>query len=769
MKYNKENFFKNIVVILISSFILIFSYGIAYAATSFSFSVPEGQGGFSNEFYHGRCVRADVMLDTDGNNTGGADLEINYDNSRITIVNSDCSTSATTIYHESQYNAYTNNHVTTSKITLGAYNNPGNIYNGSGRFASFYFIVLDGIGDYDLDFEFTLGDTTDTNLAEFGTGNEILDQADSYTLHFTDDIDIPYINNENPASGSNGVQVTSNILYRLNDDSAGINFSTLTQSLTGVNWGITNYTSVSGQILHNCVITNANRVPHCDIILNPTNNLYYCENYAVDTTVSDLGNPTIHTLNNHIYNFDTEDDNDATTLYNLSPGNGSGGNSTTANIDFNIQDVAIPGAYPGTGVDISTLIVDVSVPIWGSQTYTTASPELSSMPVSINDYGNVYDYNISINPTIEFPENTLVTVRVRADDYGCPSINSMDYTYTFTTSDTEAPVCDQFSPNQNAVNLGVSDDITFRCIDDGVGIDINSMDVVVNGITYTSSGINQFNYTGNPTEYFITVDPSSDFLDDYALEAIINGEDFSHNQISQISYGLATGTDCGSSSGGGAVGGGTQFVCKDPKALNYSNIKYGKHKESLCIYNDCSICSNTSDVTNDVITKYKTCKIVKNFNSINFLSSESKIPNTTLGKILLKKINSNNIDSILITVTGDSLIFEGSAIPNTTVTLMIESEPIIVTGLTDSDGNWKIEIINLLKDGVHSISAISLSEDNYILNTKHLTDFVVKRHNYFRWWFWIILFILFIITTISYRKYKIAKNKLIKLEKQKTK
>lgn len=740
------------------------SPAVVQAATSFSFNVSEGQGGLSNEFYHGRCVRVDVMLDTDGENTGGADLEINYDNSRIAIVNNNCSTAATTIYHDSQYDAYTNNTVTASKITLGSYNNPGNIHNGSGRFASFYFTVLDGLGNYDLDFEFTLGDTTDTNLAEFGTGNEILDQADSYTLSFADDNDTPHVNNLNPNSGAVGIQVISNIQFRLNDNSTGIDISTLDIDLTGANWGTTSYTEASGQVLYSCHTTNTNRVDYCDITINPTNNLYYCETNTVDITVSDLGNPTVHTLSNYTYDFDTELDNDAPTLYNLSPADGSGGNSNVTDIDFNIQDVAVPGTYPGAGVDVSTLIVDVSALVWGSQTYTTVSPELSSTPISVNDYGNVYDYDISINPSTDFPENTLVTVRVRSNDYGCTSINSMDYTYTFTTADTVAPVCDQFSPNQSAVDLGLSEDITFRCIDDGVGVDINSMEVIVSGAVYTAGGANQFSYTGNSAEYFITVNPDNDFFDNYALETIINVEDFSNNQISQISYGLATGTNCSSDdgTGGGSTGGGKRYICKDPEALNYSGDQFAEHNQSLCAY--CSDCESTDPV---VVTEYKTCEIIKNYNSINLLSAGSNISNTLIEGISLDRINDNlnEVDGILITVSEDLLILEGRSISNTTVSLMIESDPIIITGLTDGDGKWRIEMVNIFTNGIHKISAISLSDDNYVVNTKHLGDFIVKRGK-FNWWCWLMLLLLTIISVASYSRYRNIKEKLIKNKKK---
>ncbi len=727
-------------------FVIIFftCVQVASADTSFTFSVPEGQGGSGNEFYHGRCVRVDVLLDTDGHDTGGADLEINYDNSRIAIVNDDCSTAATTIYPASQYDNYPNNHVTSNKITLGAYNNPGHPYNGNDSFAHFYFTVLDGGGDYDLDFEFTVGNTTDTNLAEYGSGNDILEHADSYTLHFADDNDIPYVNNENPANGATDVQVISNILHRLNDDDAGVDFSSLTESLTGANWGITNYTAGSGQISHNCHTTNANRVPYCDTTLNPTNNLYYCENYTVDISVSDLGNPTVHTLNNYNYSFDTESDNDSAEIYNKNPNDSAVGVSKDDNIIFNIRDVANPGGYAGTGVDISTLQVTVSAPDWGTQTYTTASSELSANPISVNDYGNVYDYAISIDPVDDFPENTVVTVTIDVDDYGCPTVNHQHDSYTFTTADTIGPVCKLFTPTPNVVNMGTSDNVTFHCTDSGVGVDIDTVSAIVDGIEYTSSGTNQFTYTGTPADYFITIDAVDDFSLEYALEVIVNARDFSGNASTQVSFGLATGVN------------GTCEVCQPCE------------KCEKCDDKKCDDKKNTK-----TIIKYENCNALKDFikkdsDVVDILKAGSSIANTQISNITLTKINEFDVSSdtnLSIIVQDDIVIFEGTATPNTKVTLLIESEPIIVTGLSDDDGKWRIEMANIFPNGIHKVSAVSLSRDDYIIKSKFLSDFEVTRHMKCPWFCVLIIIILTIVCIILFYKYRKMIKKYKKLRK----
>jgi hypothetical protein len=739
----------------------------ALAVTSFSFSVPEGQGGSGNEFYHGRCVRADVMLDTDGHNTGGADLEINYDNSRISIVNSDCSTPATTIYTGTQYDNYTNNHVTTNKITLGAYDNPGNSYNGNGRFAYFYFIVLDGAGNYDLDFEFTPGNTTDTNLAETGTGNDILEQADSYTLHFADDDDTPYVNNENPANGATNVSVVTNLLYRLNDDDAGVDFSSLTDVLTGANWGTTSYTAGSGQISHSCQTTNANRVPYCDVTLNPSHNLWYCEHYTQDISVSDLGNPTVHSLNNYIYSFDTEPDNDAPEVYNRNPGAGAVNIATGSNIEFNLHDLANPGGYAGTGVNISTLSVTISASGWGSQTYTTASAELTATPLATNDYGNVFDYAISIDPNTDFPENTTVTVVVDVDDYGCPTINHQQNTYTFTTADTQGPVCTLFTPTPNIVNMGTADDITFHCTDSGVGVDINTVSAIVDGIEYTAGGANTFSYTGTPADYFITVDPATDFSVDYALEVIVNARDFSGNGAQQVSFGLATGVN------------GSCPICNP-----------------CPVCEECEECDDCEEET-EVITKYKECTVVNKIMGGNvitkWLPAKSKVTAAQLDNIKLEEINDVDIHignrsltdnlqtaivggekQVLVTVTDEKVVFEGVSLPNVQVTLMIESDPIIVTGVADDNGRWRITTANIFTNGIHKVSAVTMSEDNYIIKTKPLGKFKVSRFRICPLWCCLIIALLIVLLLIVIYKYKRLKQifctkGLSKTEKEKLK
>ncbi len=766
MKFRKKYTIFYFVMII---FLSLFSMSVASATTSFSFNVPEGQGGSANEFYHGRCVRAEVLLDTDGNNTGGADLEVNYDNSRIKILNSDCLTPATQIYTGSLYDNYVNNHVTNNKIVLGSYNNPGNSYNGKGVFAYFYFEVLDGSGNYNLDFEFTSGDTTDTNLAELGTGNDILDNAFDYTLSFADDDDTPYLTKLTPDNNDTDIEVISDIKFRINDLDAGVDINSLAVSLTGNDWGVTNYTNSSSEFAYSCHSTNANRIDYCDVTINPSKNLYYCEKYTPNITVSDLGNPIVHTLSNYSYSFDTEIDNNPVSIYNTNPQEDAKDVVLDSNIRFNLRDLVQSGNYPGTGVDISTLKVTVSSASMGTQVFDISSDELIATPLAVNDYSNVYDYQIDINPKNNFGQNELVSVNVYVKDYGCTSVNVLDYTYTFTSADTIAPECNLFSPEKNSTNIDTDDDITFRCTDTGVGIDIDSFSVVVDAKHYSSTGDNRFSFHGDPSEYYITINPDKDLDSDYALDVIINGGDFSGNKISQISYGLAT------------SGQKDEDGCK-------------KCEDSCEKTPECPICKTCNDsiVTKENIKEtreikkeksiqkkevYKKCEIFDKTDKKLLLSAVSPNSNFNLNSTNLTKINGIDVqignrkrksfwdklldfiyrrkNNSLITISDDVIVFEGSALPNSKVSLLIESTPIVVTGLSDDKGKWKIEIQNILTSGLHKVSVVSVSKDEYILKTKEMVRFSVERNISL----WCILVVVILVIVIYSQRRRIKKIK----------
>jgi hypothetical protein len=67
------------------------------------------------------------------------------------------------------------------------------------------------------------------------------------------------------------------------------------------------------------------------------------------------------------------------------------------------------------------------------------------------------------------------------------------------------------------------------------------------------------------------------------------------------------------------------------------------------------------------------------------------------------------------TQTAKVIEFQGKAKPNTYVTLYIYSTPIIVTVMTDSQGNWKYDLNQELDDGVHRIYVAQIDNSGNVV------------------------------------------------------
>ncbi len=766
----------NILAIFLS--ICFFTVNQVFAATMY-LSIPEGQGTGSNEFYQGRCARADIMINTEGEDSGGADAYITYDSNYIQIVQSNCDDVAEVPYYGTIFDAYPSgdgNKVTSSQIIMGGYENAGNSFNGTGRMGYFYFKVLNP-GSTILDFDFTLGSTTDSNIAQLGTGNDILTTATDYTLSLAQDDDTPTISNRDPSSGDTNVRVNHDINFRLNDDDAGIDIYNTTVTLDSIN-----YTeSGTNTFADSCTDTNANRRPYCNVVVDPDLNLKYDTEYEVEVDTQDLGDPTVHSAT-FTYKFITEKDEDAPQIYNQVPSSNQTNVSTNSNITFRLKDIHDDNGYPGTGVDISSIKVTVTAPGWGTKEYTVASPELSYDDLADNDYGDPYKYSVSINPETDFPQNVEVSVRVQVDDEAGDT-NSLDTTYYFTTTDVSGPVCNQFDPQQSWTSVLLDDSVSFHCTDAETGVNIDSLKVQLNGISYTKSGTNTFTYAGDSSDYLITVNPSTDFLTQYAFEVVIDVWD-NNNNYARYAYGLATSGECreASTSTGSAVseddsdGDGLTDPQEedagtdpnDPDSDDDGDTDY----EEVIIYrtnpndpddnsggenqgddddddssggtlDDCTDSDgdgltddqeddagsdpNKADSDGDGFSDYQEIFIYHTDpNDPSNIVDYSLCPNwdelsENLDYKFIVKINDKEISepTYVIDVVRDKIHIYGKALPGSTVTILVESDPIKLTTQADENGEWFIDASGQIPAGNHKIYGIVESNSGEISDKRH--------------------------------------------------
>ena len=543
-------------------------------------------------------------------------------------------------------------------------------------------------------------DGTPTYSGLFDGGTNELDGATGCSIPLQEDSTNPAWASCDPASSDTGVAVNSDVDCNLTDAQTNVYLTGTTMrvqdsynDVTYVNTGGTNYSTSA--------ISNG-----YTITANPTENFPYASTITVSGTGQDnaydngataVWAPNTGTL--AAFTFTTEDDNDAPSLHTLVPAR-SGSGSVSTNIVFNVQDLASPGSYPGLGVDISSLSVQVSASGWGPATYTSSSSEMTVTPVLTNTpYGNVYDYNISINPATNFAQNTTVTVAVEVDDLHS-SANHLSDSYTFSTTDTTGPYCDTFDPTANYAGVHNDEDITFHCRDAGVGVDIDSISVLLDGTRYTRVSSPAFSYSGDSSDYLITIDPSSDFDDDYAFEIVIDIEDISNNSAEE-SYGLATGgescEECEECEECTACVTPTPEVC-EPETIEVERV--------------IDECEELEEPEECVVEE---CEVIEG------CGGELAIDPGSDEIAFLLQVNNEDYDLSLgeVEVYKSYIVISGTATPNSHLVFVVESDPTVFTTDSDSNGNWQVYMSNMIPEGHHAIYG-AVSPGNGIISDQEL-------------------------------------------------
>ncbi|OGY23921.1 MAG: hypothetical protein A2Y57_04270 [Candidatus Woykebacteria bacterium RBG_13_40_7b] len=161
---------KGLVVLSFSILALFILVSRAHAAT-LSLSPSSGTVGEGYEF------KVQVIVDTQGVQTDGTDVFLFYDDDKLTLTSSD-------ITQGSFYSLYPTKTVSAGVIKIDAQANTGGPYpSGKGTVATLNFTAkAQGAGA--VEFDFTEDSTTDSNVVEHGTSQDVLVSVTdgSYTI-----------------------------------------------------------------------------------------------------------------------------------------------------------------------------------------------------------------------------------------------------------------------------------------------------------------------------------------------------------------------------------------------------------------------------------------------------------------------------------------------------------------------------------------------------------------------------------------------------------
>ncbi len=166
---------KTLLKILSITLLLIsfhFSAKAVFGAGSFYLSPDSDSVGVGENF------NVDIIINTGGAKTDGADALLNYDGTKLQVVS---------IAGGTTYPTYPTKTSTSTTITIGGVSNTsGPYFSGSGVFATITFKGT-AAGTAAVTFKFTSGSTTDSNVTENGTNSDILTSAlgGTYTVSGT--------------------------------------------------------------------------------------------------------------------------------------------------------------------------------------------------------------------------------------------------------------------------------------------------------------------------------------------------------------------------------------------------------------------------------------------------------------------------------------------------------------------------------------------------------------------------------------------------------
>jgi len=214
-------------------------------------------------------------------------------------------------------------------------------------------------------------------------------------------------------------------------------------------------------------------------------------------------------------------------LWAANPHNGQSDVEINASVSFFLSDLI-------NGIDLNSINVNI-----GGTQYNSSSPEFSYT-------GTSNEYNITINPSEDFDYSQIVDIRVNCTDLAGWIMPEVSYAF-LTMQDSDAPYTDLWNPEPDEMDVSIDTDVTFHIYDNGQGIDVYSIEIEVDGITYIHPdfGSPSFSYSGDSNDYLISISPENPFFYNQLVGVMIEAADLadSPNVMTPFTYSFTCGSD----------------------------------------------------------------------------------------------------------------------------------------------------------------------------------------------------------------------------------
>lgn len=197
------------------------------------------------------------------------------------------------------------------------------------------------------------------------------------------------------------------------------------------------------------------------------------------------------------------------------------------------RDVQIRITDNQSGIDLSNTQFVIN-----GVTYEPSDPQVTFSGTSLN-------YEFTINPDDDFPDDAASTVTVSTQDQ---SGNSRSRQITFNIPvpppppppDREEPDVIFITPENLEINVENGRTIQIRLTDEDSGVSIADTTIYFNNDVYDSTD-SEFTFVGNPNDYIISLRPIGGVVEDALNSLRITGEDVDGNDFDrQIVFNIPT-------------------------------------------------------------------------------------------------------------------------------------------------------------------------------------------------------------------------------------
>lgn len=197
------------------------------------------------QFLEGCNSSVSILMSTEGKESDAANIIVHYNPAQIDIIDNNAKISGVQINPGDTYGNYADNIALPAEgiirltgFSFGYTYNSGSDY---GVFGSIVFKSKPGVKSTAMTIEYVAGSTIDSNIAEHGTSNDLLNGTVNGAYTFTagscvKDTAPPYVADVSPAPGATGVPLNSNINFRIKDNQEGVDLSSLKITVNGLEY-----------------------------------------------------------------------------------------------------------------------------------------------------------------------------------------------------------------------------------------------------------------------------------------------------------------------------------------------------------------------------------------------------------------------------------------------------------------------------------------------------------------------------------------------------